>query len=193
MASETVASLGPLDFLRETDLGNDMSVSLVLAPGEASSQPGTSGVPAGDIRGLSLPKYKTSGQQAYGYTATFRIPANLTMGTGLTFKVYLTDDGSNSVDLGKNISFGITLKRLAANATDDVDVSAAAEVITACTLSSGTAGVSITSIAIATASLPTSTAVGDLLLIRVRRKGSDSTNDTCSGRVILLRVEAQNT
>ena len=193
MASEFVATLRPQDFQRETDLGNDGSVSLVLAPGEALGSAGGTNVPSGDIRGLSLPRYLTATNVAhYGYVALFRIPASLTMGTGLTFKVYLTDDGRNAADLGLVVAVGIGLKRLAANATDDEDVGGATEVITPCTLSTTSSGVSITSIAIATAALPASAAVGDLLLLRIRRVGTNS-GDTCGGRAILLQVEVQNT
>jgi hypothetical protein len=185
MASESVASLGPLDFQRETDWGGDVSTQLVSGSGESAQ-------PAGpDIRGLSLPKYVLSGRGSYGYTATFRIPANLTLATGLTFKVYLTDDGANARDLGSIVVIGLTIKRLAANANLDVD-SGAAEVTANATLSSTPGGVSIPSIAIANAALPASTAVGDLLLMRIRRVGS-SVSDTAPGRAVLHRVEVQNT
>lgn len=187
MAGEYVALLGPDDFQRETDLGNDASVSLVLAPGE-SSQTGASG----DIRGLSLPRYKTSGQAAYGYTALFRIPANLTLTTGLTFDVYLSDDGKNSLDLGKAVEIGLTLKRLAAGATLDADSGAAAEVTAAVTLASASGEVAIGTVAIANAALPAGVAVGDLLLVRLRRVGTSS-GDTCPGRAILYALAVQNT
>jgi len=189
MASEMVASLGPFDFQPERELGNEYAAQLVSAPGEFTQ----TATPAGDVRGLGLNGYKTATNLvAYGYTALFRIPANLTLATGLTFKVYLTDDGANAVDLGKVVKIGLTIKRLAADATDDVDVSAATEVTASATLSSTSAGVSITSVAIANAALPASTAVGDLLLLRLRRIATNA-SDTCPGRPILLRVEVQNT
>lgn len=188
MASEFVASLRPCDFQRETDLGNDPSVALVLTPGEADQ----SGTTAGDIRGLSLPRFVRGNVQNYGYTTTFRIPASLTLATGLTFKVYLSDDGKNAGDLGKAVELGITLKRLAADATEDVDVSAATEVTATATLSSTSGGISITSIAIANAALPASTAVGDLLLMRLRRIGANA-SDTCQGRALLIHCDVQNT
>lgn len=189
MASELVASIGPFDLCPEREQGNEMSVQLVSAAGEFTQ----SATPAGDYRGVGLPGYKTATNLvAYGYTTMFRIPANLTLSTGLTFRVYLTDDGNNAADLGKVVVLGLTVKRLAANATDDVDVSAATEVTANATLSSTSSGVSITSIAIANASLPASTAVGDLLLMRIRRIATNA-SDTCPGRPILLRVEVQNT
>lgn len=189
MASEFAGYLSHADLQRETDAGADPLVNLVLAPGEASQ----SGNPAGDIRGVSLPKYKTAPNLAkYGYTGLFRIPANLTLGTGLTFKAYLTDDGANANDLGKVVKLGVTLKRLAADATDDIDQSAATEVTGTVTLSANSGGICIGSIAIANASLPSGTVVGDLLMMRIRRVSTD-TSDTAPGRVILLGVAIQNT
>lgn len=189
MASELVASLGRLDLERETDFGNDPSVVAVLSPGE--STPGAT--LQCDLRAVSLPKYTTAKNLvAYGYTAAFRIPLNLTLGTGLTFKCYLADDGQNVNDLGTQVVVGITLKRMAANATWSLESGAAAEVTGTATLSSTASGVEILSIAIANGSLPASTAAGDLLLMRIRRIGTNA-SDTCVNRVLLYRVEINNT
>lgn len=188
MASELVASLGPRDFDRETDLGNEAGLVMVLSPGEGN--PGAT--LQCDIRALPLPKYQRGNLVSYGYTTAFRIPANLTMGTGLTFKFYLSDDGQNSADLGKVVKVGLTLKRMAADATWTLESGAATEVTATITLSSTASGVAIGSVAIANASLPASAAVGDLLLMRVRRIGSDPA-DTCQGRALLYRAEVQNT
>jgi hypothetical protein len=189
MSTELVAALRPTDLQRETDFGNDWSTALVLTPGE-SEQTGA----AGDIRGVGLNKYKTATNLVkLGYTSLFRIPANLTMGTGLTFKVYLTDDGKNSLDLGAKCYVGITTKRMAADATVNVDSGGGTETLASVTLSSTSGGIAIGSIAIVTANLGTSVVVGDLLLVRIRRKGTDATNDTAPGRVILLGIEVQNT
>lgn len=190
MASELVASLGPGDLQRETDLGNDTGLSLVLSPGEGAV--GQSPSVQGDIRAMSLPKYVRGNLVAYGYTAMFRIPLNLTLATGLTFKSYITDDGQNAADLGTAVVLGITLKRMAANATVTLESGAATEVTGTLTLSSTSGGVLIGSIAIANAALPASTAAGDLLLMRVRRLGSNA-SDTCQNRVLLYRVEVNNT
>jgi hypothetical protein len=178
MSTELVASLRPVDLQREAPLGNSPAVTLVDS--------------SGDVRGVSLPKYVTSAQRSYGYTALVRIPANLTMGTGLTFKFYLTDDGSNANDPGKKCYIGVTVKRMAADETFDVDTGAGTEQLVSVTLSSTAGGVAIGSLAIANANLD-SAAVGDLVLIRIRRKGTDTTNDTCQGRVILMGAEIQNT
>jgi hypothetical protein len=189
MASEFVAYIGPADFQRETDLGNDLSVVYALGPGEALP---SSTTPGADIRGLSLPKYQRGNLTSYGYTFTFRVPLNLTMGTGLTFVLYMTDDGNNAIDLGTVVVVGLTLKRLAANATVDVDASGATEVTANATLSSTSAGISKTSIAIANASLPSSLAVGDLVMGRLRRVGT-SASDTCQNRVLLYAMAVNNT
>jgi hypothetical protein len=180
MATELVASIGPRDFQRETSMGTDDSVVLMQPVG------------VDDIRGVSLPKFKTNNFVNNGYISSFRIPANLTMGTGLTFKVYVTDDRANSVDVGTKVYVGIVVKRLSADETFDIDASAGTEVLASITLSSTAGGIAIGSIAIVNASLD-SAVVGDLVLMRIRRKGTDATNDTCPGRVVLMRVEVQNT
>jgi len=189
---DVVASLRPMDFQRETDTGNDPAVALVLGVGEGGT--GTAAL-SSDVRGLSLPKYVRGNVTAYGYVATFRIPdtATFALTVGLTFRIYLSDDGSNAADLGTKVAIGLAIKRVPANATLSVDTGAATEVVTACTLSSTSGGVSITSIAIGNAALPASTAVGDLIVMRLRRKGTDTTNDTCGGRAILYGVEIENT
>jgi len=181
-----------MDFQRETDTGNDPAVALVLGVGEGGT--GTAAL-SSDVRGLSLPKYVRGNVTAYGYVATFRIPdtATFALTVGLTFRIYLSDDGSNAADLGTKVAIGLAIKRVPANATLSVDTGAATEVVTACTLSSTSGGVSITSIAIGNAALPASTAVGDLIVMRLRRKGTDTTNDTCGGRAILYGVEIENT
>ncbi len=175
MATEFVASLGPNDLMRESSLGSDPELVLVTA---------------GDVRGVSLPKLILSNNKVYGYTALFRIPANLTMGTGLTFKLYFTDDGSDASDLGKKIYIGLTVKRLIADETTDIDAGGSTEVLTELVLSSTAGGVLVGSVAL---TLLDSLAVGELCLLRVRRKGSDTTHDTCPGRAVLLRVDVGNT
>jgi len=181
MSSELVASLGPNDFIRESSLGNDTSVQVINPYGTA-----------GDLRGISLPKLTNPNIAVKGYIASFRIPANITMGTGLTFKIYLSDDGVFAADLGLKVEVGVTVKRLAADETTDIDMAAGTEQLVAVTLSSTAGGVAIGSLAIASANLD-SAAVGDLVMIRVRRKGTDTTNDTAQGRAILWRIEVQNT
>jgi hypothetical protein len=177
MSAEFVAEIRPRDFQRETSMGNESSITLV----------GT-----GDTRALSLPKYKLSNNGKYGYVAQFRIPASLTMATGLTFKLYLTDDGANANDPGKKVNIGVTVKRLAADETTDIDTAAGTEQTVSVTLSSVSGGVAIGSLAIASANLD-SAVVGDLVLIRLRRVGTDAVNDTCQGRALLLGVSVQNT
>lgn len=188
MSSELVAAIGRLDLERETDLGNDTSVAAVLSPGEGN--PG--GSLQCDLRAVSLPKYVRGNLVSYGYTTAFRVPLNLTVGTGLTFKVYISDDGQQAIDLGTNVQIGITLKRMSANATWSLESGAAAEQTVTITLSSTASGVAIGSLSIANGSLPSGLAAGDLLLMRIRRIGT-ATQDTCTGRVLLYRVEVNNT
>ena len=187
MSTELVAALGPNDFQRETAAGTDPELVLVNADGGSNDAPAT-----GAYRGVSLPKFKQSNNIKYGYLAAFRIPDNLTMGTGLTFKIYLTDDGQNSADLGKVVQVGVTVKDLTTSAaTNSIDTAGGTEETVNITLSSTSQAVGIGSLAITTANM-TSPNVGDLVLIRVRRIGT-ATADTCLGRAILLRVEVQNT
>ncbi len=175
MATEFVASLGPNDLMRETSLGSDPQLVLVQS---------------GDLRGVSFPKFINSNNKVYGYTGAFRIPANLTMSTGLTFKAYFTDDQTDAADLGKKIYIGTTVKRLINDETTDLDTGGSSEVLTEITLSSTAGGIVVGSIALTAID---SLAVGELCLVRFRRKGSDTTHDTCPGRVILLRVDVGNT
>ncbi len=175
MSTEFVASLGPNDFMRETTLGSDPELVLVSA---------------GDVRGVSLPKFILSNNKVFGYIALFRIPLNLTMGTGLTFTLYLKDDGSDASDLGKKVYIGLTVKRMIADETTDIDVGGSTEVLTEETLSTTAGGLKVAAIALTSID---SLAVGELCMLRVRRKGSDTTHDTCPGRVILLRCDVANT
>jgi hypothetical protein len=186
MSTEFVASLGPLDFQREMSLGSDPELVLTHYHALGGSPP------TGSVRGLSLPRYLTSDQIKYGYTAAFRIPDNLTMGTGLTFTAYLTDDGTNPADLGLAVYLGFTGKYLAANAVNSVDVgTGVTEEFMTATLSSTTNGICIGTLAITSAHMNTPV-VGGLVLLRVRRLASNAA-DTCLGRAILLRVDVANT
>jgi hypothetical protein len=179
MASELVASVGCGDIMRETDLGNDLGNNLAI------------GV-ASDFRCFVFPKYVRGNLATYGYTGMFRIPLNLTMGTGLTIKVYCTDDGSNAGDLGLVWVVGLTLKRLTTASTLSLEAGAATEVTASLTLQAATNEITIGSVAIASANLPTSLAVGDLVGWRIRRVGT-SASDTVLGKVLVPRVEINNT
>jgi hypothetical protein len=183
MASEFVAFLQPNDFNRETDMGREPALNLAFNP-------------INDLPGLSLPKYARGNLVAYGYTTTFRIPANLTLGTGLTFKVYLSDDGQNAIDLGKVVKVGITLLDITQGPSnfdlDTAETELATEVTASATLASTTGVASVTSVAIANAALPASIAVGDVVAMRIRRVGTNAA-DTCTGRVLLYCVAVQNT
>src|SRR5262249_3803254 len=105
MSTELVAALRPLDLIRETSAGADYNVVLTDFKG--------------DLRGVKLPKYKLSGAGLYGYTCLAVLPANLTYGTGLTLKFYLTN--SETQDVGKKVYVGVTVKKLAADETTDID------------------------------------------------------------------------
>jgi len=171
MADEFVGSWNPADFFRESGLGYERGMATALS---------------GDMGGLSLPKLADQ-----GYTTIGRIPASLTVGTGLTFALILTDDGSNANDLGKVVRIGLTVKKVANDETTDIDTGAATESTVDITLSSTSGGLVLATKAIANAALD-SVGAGDHFLLRVRRVSS-ATQDTCNGRVILLGITVKNT
>ena len=176
MSTELVAALRPLDLIRETSAGADPNVVLSDF--------------VGDLRGVKLPKYKLANNGLYGYTTLAVLPANLTYGTGLTIKFYLTNHQGS--DVGLKVYIGVTVKKLAANETTDIDTGAGTEQLVSVTLSSTDGGVAIGSLAIANANLD-SAGAGDAVALRIRRKGTDGTNDTAQGAAILLGVDIRNT
>jgi hypothetical protein len=182
MAGELVAQLDPGSFNREQSVGYDLVASSGLT---------------GTMRGVSLQKINpgsASGTPAVQWEyldACFTIPGNLTMATGLTFFLQITDDGSDATDLGKVAKFGIAVKRLNANATTDLSTGGGTEQTGTVTLSSSTGGIAILTLAIANANL-NSAAVGDAVGVRIRRMGGDAA-DTCNGRIILVAGHVKNT
>jgi hypothetical protein len=183
VASEFVALLQPQDFQRETDMGLEPYINMGQCAGN-------------DIRGLVLPKYARGNLTAFGYTSLFRIPKNLSLATGLTFVLYLTDDGQNASDLGKVVDVGITLLDVTVGPSNfNLDTAAtelATEVTFTATLAATTGVASITSKAVANAALPASVAAGDLIAIRLRRLGNN-TADTCLNRVLVMALAVNNT
>lgn len=171
MAAEYSDLLRPRDFLRESSLGYESGMVTTLS---------------GDIRGLVLPKLATQ-----GYVAVSAVPGAPAMATGLTWYFMLTDDGQTASDLGKVVRIGFTIKRLINDETTDLDTGAAAEVTVDITLSATSGGVAIGSIA-KLANAVDSTAVGEFYGMRIRRVSS-ATQDTATGRVLLLGVSVKNT
>jgi hypothetical protein len=182
MAGELVAQLDPGSFYRESSTGYDLVLTSALT---------------GTMRGVSLQKINpgsASGTPAVPWEyldAIFTIPGNLTMATGLTFFLQVCDDGANAADLGLVVKFGISVKRLNANATTDLSTGAGTEQTGTVTLSSTTGGIAIFTLAIANANL-NSAAVGDAIGVRIRRMGADAA-DTCNGRIVLVGGHVKNT
>lgn len=139
----------------------------------------------GDLMGLSFPKLADQ-----GYSGVIQIPSGV-LTTGLTFNFATVDDGTNADDLGKVVRFGITPKRLIDAETADLDASAATETTLDVTLESTSGNVTVNTSAIANAALD-STAVSNLMAVRIRRIGSHA-NDTCQGRVIVLAIGVMGT
>ena len=181
MSNELVAQLDPGSFYRESSTGYDLVSFSALT---------------GTMRALRFPKMnpgKASGTPAVTYEyvdCAFIIPANLTLGTGLTFYLHVTDDGTSG-DPGLVAKFGISVKRLNADATVDLSASAGTEQTATVTLSSTASGIAILTKAIANANL-NSAAVGDMVGVRIRRL-SDDTADTVTGSVLLIGGHVKNT
>lgn len=137
--------------------------------------------------GLRVPKSDTN-----GYTFPLIFPGSLTMGTGITVKFLLVDDGNDSADLGSVAVFGVTAKKIASGSdTFAIATSGGTEQTANVTLSS-TAGVAVIgTITVANAALD-SAGVGDVAFLRFRRIGSN-TSDTCNGPVVVPLVYVYNT
>lgn len=126
------------------------------------------------------------------YTALVRIPTDWTVGTGLTFTTYLTDDGKTASDLGLVVRIGIAVKKIVSG-TDTTDTSASldTEATSDVTLDETTKTIVATDKAVANATLDAAGA-GDTILVRVRRIGT-ATQDTAQGNVALLALNVANT
>lgn len=181
MSNELVAQLDPGSFYRESSLGYDLTFHSALS---------------GTLRAVRFPKMNPGSATGTPATpweyvdCTFIIPANLTMGTGLTFYLHCTDDGTSG-DPGLVVKWGIAVKRLNANATTDISASGGTEQTGTLTLSSTANGIAIYSIAIANANL-NSAAVGDMVGVRIRRMSADS-SDTVVGSVLVVGGHVKNT
>src|SRR5574343_402640 len=167
MANEFIAHLSPRDFFRESALGDSPHYA---AHGGADISGGS-----GDLYGLVLPKLATQ-----GYTALVPLSHANTYGTGLTFTVYLVDDGMDSADLGKVVRLGLTVKTIVDGQTTDLDADAATEATVDVTLKSTAGQIAVAPLAIANAGLD-SLATGQAFALRVRRVSTHA-NDTSQGR-----------
>lgn len=139
--------------------------------------------PKGYLSGIPLRKIDKE-----GYDFLITIPADAVVGTGLTFRLFLTDDGDAAALPVTNfaaIVVGLTAKKLVGG-TDTTDVATAggAEQTSTITLSTTSGVVTVADFAVANANLDAAGA-GDNLLVRLRRIGSNAA-DTFQGRAILL-------
>jgi len=168
MASEYEVSLRPRDFMRT----NGPLTTNDLAPSGASA-------------GLRLLKSDVT-----GYTAIFRATSTV-IGTGLTVKLLVVDDGKDSNDLGKVVRLGAAVKLIASGTDDLTTTGIGTEVEGSLTLDATTGQAVELSIALTAAEADSIAALGWGML-RVRRIGTAAT-DTCQGTAILLAVEVINT
>ena len=188
MAGELVDQMRPGDFFREASMGYDPVGFSALTPVPATS---------GQMRGVSFQKMNpgsASGTPPVNYeyyNILSTIPANLTVGTGLTFFLTVTDDGLDPNDLGKVAKFGIAVKKLTSGVTCDLSASAGTEGTNTVTLASTTGQTAQFSLAIVNANL-NGAGAGDQIGIRIRRVGTDAA-DTCNGRVICVGGHVKNT
>lgn len=183
MAGELCTQFTASDLFRETSSGYDyVNQSAVYATNNGGS------------RGVSLNKFVIASQLYEYYNLIVYVPAAVAIGTGLTFKLIIVDDGQNSADLGLVVRLEVTPFNLS-TALSVVDWSLAASKGTA-TQASVTLGATtglpvVASVAIVAANLA-SLAATDILGVRIRRVG-DAATDTCANRVILLGGTITNT
>jgi hypothetical protein len=174
-AGSLLAQFTATDLFRESSGGYDLSNQSCLYQ-----------TANGASRGVSLQKLIQSQLKEY-YNAMFILPTLVALGTGLTHRLILTDDGQNSADLGTVVRIGITPFNLS-TALTVVDWSLAAsqgtETFANVTLGATTGIPVIASIPIVVANLA-SLAAGSIYGMRIRRVG-DNAADTCANRVILL-------
>jgi hypothetical protein len=182
MAGEILAQFNPSDLFRESSKGYD-----------AVAQTAVYQTANGASRGLSLPKFISAQLKEY-YNGQWYVPAAVALGTGLTFKFLVVDDGTDAADLGKVIQLEVTPFNLS-TALSVVDWSLAASKGTVTTVNvtlGATTGLPVIgSLAIVVANLA-SLAAGNIFGMRLRRVG-DNAADTCAGRVILLGGAITNT
>ncbi len=165
----------PSDLFRESSLG--FSLGRDTAVYARSS---------GAARGLSFQKLIQSQLKEY-YNGIWFVPDSVNLGVGLTFIMYLTDDGTARIDLGRAVRLEVTPYNFGASgAPVDWSLSTSKGTPTAgtATLSATSGAIVVLSIPIVAANLAGLTA-DSVLGMRLRRLGDDVA-DTCLGRVICL-------
>jgi hypothetical protein len=181
-AGSVLAQFTPADLFRETSVGYQLPYqSALYATNNGAS------------RGLPFPKFISTQLTEY-YNGMWFTPALIALGTGLTHKLILCDDGTDANDLGKVVRIGITPFNLS-TALSVIDWSLAAskgtETFVNVTLASTTGLPVLGTVAIVTANLA-SLAAGSIYGMRIRRVG-DNAADTCNGRILLLGGQVADT
>lgn len=129
---------------------------------------------------------------AAGFSFVTVIPGSLTVGTGVTLSLGVTDDGADAADLGKVVRLGVTVKKLASGSDSlAIGTGAGTEQTVDVMLDATSGEITLGALAIANANLD-SAGAGDTALVRVRRIGTHA-NDTCQGTALLTHVAIKNT
>lgn len=172
-AGSVLTQIQPGGLYRETSVGYDAPFnSAVYSTSSGSS------------RGIRFQKLISSQLLEY-YSGIYYVPALIALGTGLTCKFAVTDNGADANDLGKVVRLEVTPYNLStASAPIDYSLTASKGTATAANVTlSTTSGVLATcTIAIVTANLA-SLAAGNWFGIRLRRVG-DNAADTCLNDVL---------
>jgi hypothetical protein len=127
----------------------------------------------------------------------FRVPDSVTLSTGLTCELMVSDDPINP-DPGKTGVFGVTVGPFTSGVSQVIDTEApdspldgSAEVVATVTLSPTIGVLSIFTINVPTAAM-NGLAPGDWCMLRVRRLATDQ-RDSHGRRIVLLNVDTRDT
>lgn len=179
MASgNTMFELLPRDFYAE-NAGNPQA-----------GEYGLSGV--GLLKGIGFHPGNTAGA-----VATSRLPSTAGLATGLTFKLIVAEDTTDSPATGGNCVFGVNVFPLANGSNyyvaDTTNLGTETTVTQAMPTSSNLGKTMEISAAIANANLPNAGLAANVWVgVRVRRLGANA-SDTCKSRILLLGVTVTDT
>lgn len=146
----------------------------------------------GLIRGIGYHPGTTAGA-----VATFRLPSTYSGSTGLTFKLLLSEDTTDTLGTGGNCKFGVNIFPLGNGSNyyvaDTTNLGTETTVVQALPTSTNLGKTMELSAAITNANMPNAGVAANVWLgVRIRRLGADAT-DTCKSRIILYGVTVTDT